>query len=72
MLLGVVIHVFTDHKHMIIDTLKMQRVSRWHTKLKSFTHTTLHQGPLQYFSQQPFMAPLLSYTGSDHRGEETH
>ncbi len=40
-------------------------------KLKRFTHTTLHQGLLQYSSQQPFKAPLPIYTGSDCGGEET-
>jgi hypothetical protein len=36
MLLGGTIHVFTDHKNLMFDTLKMQRAFCWHTKLKSF------------------------------------
>ena len=36
MLLGANIHVFTDHKNLTFDTLKMQCMLCWHTKIKEF------------------------------------
>ncbi len=36
MLLSADIHVFTNHKHLTFDTLKMQQALCWHTKTKEF------------------------------------
>ena len=46
MLLGVDIHVYTDHKNLTFDTLKMQCVSHWHTKIEEFS-------PILHFIEGP-------------------
>ncbi len=37
MLLGANIHVVTDHKNLMFDTLKTQCVLRWCTKIDEFS-----------------------------------
>jgi hypothetical protein len=37
MLLGGDIHVFMDHKNLMFNTLKMQCLLRWHTKIEEFS-----------------------------------
>ncbi len=46
MLRGVDIHIFTDHKNLTFDTLKMQCLLHWHTKIEEFS-SMLHyiEGP---------------------------
>jgi hypothetical protein len=43
MLLGVDIHVLTDHKNLTFDTLKTQCMLHWHTTIEEFhpCYTTL-------------------------------
>ncbi len=48
MLLGANIHVFTDYKNLTFDTLKMQNLIHWHTKIEEFLpilHYIQIQGP---------------------------
>jgi hypothetical protein len=46
MLLGADIYVFTDHKNMTFDTLKMQCVLCWRTKIDKFS-------PMLHFIEGP-------------------
>jgi hypothetical protein len=37
MLLGADLDVIMDHKHLIFDSLKMQCILCWHTKIEEFS-----------------------------------
>jgi hypothetical protein len=37
MLLGADIHVFTDHTNLTFNTIKMQCMLCWHTKIEEFS-----------------------------------
>ncbi len=73
MLPGVNIHVFMDHKNLMFDTLKMQCMLRWRTKIEEFL-PVLHyiEGPCNILANNlSRLHRLDSYTGSDRGGEET-
>jgi hypothetical protein len=44
MLLGVDLHVFTNHENLTFDTLKMQRVLHWCNKVEEFSRA-LYEAP---------------------------
>jgi hypothetical protein len=51
MLLGADICIFTDDKNLTFDTLKMEHVLHWHTKIEECS-TTIHyiEGPLNFLA----------------------
>jgi hypothetical protein len=71
MLLGVDIHVFTDHKSLTFDTLKTQRVICWGTKIEEFS-PILHyiEGPCNILADN--FSRLHHLITSDCGGEETY
>jgi hypothetical protein len=57
MLLGANIHVFTDHKNLMFDTLKVQRVLRWRTKIEKFL-------PMLQYIEGPATFLPITFQGS--------
>ena len=73
MLLGVYLHVFTNHKNLTFDTLKMQWVLHWCNKVEEFS-PTLHymRAPATLWLITCLSSIALLHDHSDHRGEESH
>jgi hypothetical protein len=57
MLLGVNIHVFTNHKNLTFDTLKTQRVLCWRTKIEEFL-------PMLHYIEGPATFLPTTFQGS--------
>jgi hypothetical protein len=72
MLLVVDIHVFMDHKNLTLDTLKTQRVLRWHTKIGVFLPILHHiKGPRNILANNLSRLHRLVTPAQITEGEET-
>jgi hypothetical protein len=57
MLLSADIHVFTDHKNLMFDTLKTQCMLRWRTKIEEFL-------PMLHYMESPRNILAKTFQGS--------